>query len=51
MKTEDLILALGADARPGASLRRRVLLALAVGACVSLVLFMAAVGLRPAASL
>jgi hypothetical protein len=47
MKTDDFILALSADPRPGASLTRRVALALAVGFCVSLVVFMAALGPRP----
>jgi len=48
MKTEDFIAALGVDARlRGPPLRRRVALALAVGACVSLAVFMAMVGPRP----
>lgn len=48
MKTDELILALGADARPrGPSLTARLLLALAIGACVSLTIFMATVGPRP----
>ena len=48
MKTEDFIAALGADARlRGPPLRRRVALALAIGACVSLAVFMATVGPRP----
>jgi hypothetical protein len=47
MKTEDFVLALSADARVGVSLRRRVALALAIGACVSLVVFMALLGPRP----
>jgi hypothetical protein len=48
MKTDDLILALGADARRrGPSLTGRVLLALALGACISLVVFMSALGPRP----
>jgi len=48
MKTDELILALGADAAlRGPSLARRVGLALALGACVSLGLFMAALGPRP----
>jgi hypothetical protein len=47
MKTDELILALGADARPrGPSLTGRVLLALAVGACISLALFMTVLGPR-----
>ena len=48
MKTDDLILALGADARRrGPSLTGRVMLALAIGACVSLAVFMFMVGPRP----
>jgi len=48
MKTDDLILALSADAKTrGPSLTGRVLLALALGACVSLAVFMAALGVRP----
>jgi hypothetical protein len=48
MKTDDFILALGADAAlRGPSLARRVGLALALGACVSLALFMPLLGPRP----
>jgi hypothetical protein len=48
MKTEDFILALSADAAlRGPSLARRVALALALSACISLALFMAALGTRP----
>jgi hypothetical protein len=48
MKTDDLILALSADARArGPSLTGRVMLALALGACVSLALFMSLLGPRP----
>jgi hypothetical protein len=48
MNTDDLILALGADARRrGPSLTGRLLLALALGGCVSLAVFMAAIGPRP----
>ncbi len=48
MRTDDFILALSADARPsGPSLKLRVLLALAIGACVSLAVFMAMLGPRP----
>jgi hypothetical protein len=48
MKTEDFILALSADAAlRGPSLARRVGLALALGACISLALFVAALGWRP----
>ena len=45
MKTDDLILALSADAAPrGPSLRRRVALGLAIGALVSLAAFMSVIG-------
>jgi hypothetical protein len=48
MRTDELILALGADAKPrGPSLTGRVLLALVIGGGVSLVLFMATIGPRP----
>ena len=48
MKTSDLIAALAADApAPTPSLGRRVALAIGVGALVSFVLFMIAVGPRP----
>jgi hypothetical protein len=48
MKTDDLILALSADAAPrGPSLRRRVALGLAIGALVSLAAFMSVIGPRP----
>jgi hypothetical protein len=48
MRTDDLILALGADARPqGPSLTGRVMLALAIGACISLAVFMTLLGMRP----
>ncbi|HXT08550.1 MAG TPA: NrsF family protein [Roseiarcus sp.] len=48
MRTDELILALGADARRrGLSLPGRVLLALALGGCVSVAVFMAMVGPRP----
>jgi hypothetical protein len=48
MKTDDLILALSADAAPrGQSLRRRVALGLAIGALVSLAAFMSVIGPRP----
>ena len=48
MKTDELILALGADARArGPSLTGRALLALAIGACISLAVFMAVLGPRP----
>ena len=48
MRTDELILALGADARArGPSLTGRVLLALAIGACISLAVFMAVLGPRP----
>lgn len=48
MKTSDLIAALAADApKPGMSLRGRVILALGVGALVSLAFFITALGPRP----
>jgi len=48
MKTDDFILALSADAGlRGPTLGRRVALALALGACLSLAVFMAALGARP----
>ncbi len=48
MKTDELILALGADAAlRGPSLQLRVALALALGACVSAAVFMTALGPRP----
>ena len=48
MKTDDLILALSADARQrGPSLSARVALALALGGCVSLAVFMTMLGPRP----
>ncbi len=47
MKTDDLISALSADATPRPSLSHRFALALAIGAAISLVVFMAALGPRP----
>jgi hypothetical protein len=48
MRTDDFILALSADARTrGPSLKLRLLLALAIGGCVSLAVFMAMLGPRP----
>ncbi len=47
MRTDDFIFALSADGEPGASLPRRVALALAVGFIASFVVFMAALGPRP----
>jgi len=48
MKTDDLILALSADAAPrGPSLRRRVALGLIFGALLSLAAFMSVIGPRP----
>ena len=47
MRTEQLIAALSADAAPAPPLRRRVGAALAIGACLSLVVFMTAIGPRP----
>ena len=48
MRTDDFIAALSADAKlKGPSLSQRVALALAVSACLSLALFMAALGPRP----
>ncbi len=47
MKTEDFIATLSADAAPAPALQRRVVTALAIGALLSLVLFMAVIGPRP----
>ena len=47
MRTDDFIAALSADARSGPPLGRRAGLALAAGALLSLVLFMATLGPRP----
>lgn len=51
MNTDDFIAALSADAAlKGPSLARRLVFALALGACASLALFLALVGLRPDAA-